>query len=93
MTANATQNEKLPETPAIQGNVVSELESPSAYNVALNPYEHADQENKHQDQLNAQDDADVFERRRELMRSMIGIAPHDITIEEAREAHFARKGM
>ena len=36
---------------------------------------------------------DSFERKRKMMRSMVGILPKDLTIEEAREMRFAKKGM
>ena len=93
MAAGATLNVRLPETLKTRGNAVLEKEGLSVSDAVRSLYEYMEREQAYPDALRARPAEDLFAKRRELMRSMIGILPADITLEEAREARFARKGM
>lgn len=93
MGANATLNVRLPETLKTRGNAVLEKEGLSVSDAVRSLYEYMEREQTFPDALRTSPAEDLFAKRREMMRSMIGILPADITLEEAREARFARKGM
>ena len=93
VAASATLNVRLPETLKTRGNAVLEKEGLSVSDAVRSLYEYMEREQEFPDVLRAHPAEDLFARRRELMRSMIGILPADITLDEAREARFARKGM
>ena len=93
MAANATLNVRLPESLKAHGSAVLEKEGMSVSDAVRSLYEYMEREQAFPDALRTQPTEDAFARRRALMRSMVGILPADITLEEAREARFARKGM
>lgn len=93
MTANATLNVRLPESLKAHGGAVLEREGLSVSDAVRSLYEYMEREQTFPDVLRTQPVEDIFAKHRAIARSMIGILPHDITIEEAREARFAHKGM
>ena len=93
MAANATLNVRLPETLKTRGSAVLKSEGLSVSDAVRGLYEYMEREQKYPDVLRPQEKTDVFEHRRLLMKSMIGILPADITLPEAREARLTAKGM
>lgn len=93
MAASATLNVRLPESLKAHGAAVLEREGLTVSDAVRSLYEYMEREQTFPEALRSQPADDPFTRRREIARSMIGILPADLTIEEAREARFARKGM
>lgn len=93
MAASATLNVRLPESLKVHGAAVLEREGLTVSDAVRSLYECMEREQTFPEALRSQPADDPFTRRREIARSMIGILPADLTIEEAREARFARKGM
>lgn len=93
MAASATLNVRLPEALKAHGSAVLEKEGLTVSDAVRSLYEYMEREQAFPEVLRGKPSEDSYERRREIARSMIGILPPDVTLEEAREARFARKGM
>ena len=92
---DATLNIRLEPTLKQHGAAVLQREGLTVTEAVRALYEYMDEHQEFPDVLRADSQAKQRKanRRRDLMRSMVGILPADTTLAQAREARLARHGL